>query len=526
MYQFIAIAFSTLVSEDLACIAAGTLAAQAQMSLPAAIVASLVGIVVGDLLLYVAGYFGGRAILRFRFAAKYVNAEKLQSAERWFASRGSAIVVISRFVPGMRLPTYVAAGVLRMPALHFTLLLVIAGALWTPALVGISYYSGATLAGFFMNRNSIMSWLGVALTFLALWLFLALLRSLLTFKGRRLLYSKYQRMLRWEFWPMWILYVPVGFYIFYLGIKHRSLLAFTASNHAIPGSGIKGESKSEILHQLSRGLKNFGSVAPFAKIEYTPDKRDLSMAAQYKIRKLRLKFPIVLKPDVGERGNGVVIAKTVAELDHFVAAATGDFIVQKFIPGREFGVFYFRYPNRSAGEILAITDKRLITLTGDGVSNLETLILKDERAVLMAKFHLERHKADLGIVLPAGELFPLVNLGTHCKGALFLDGENFISTKLTDRIDKISSNFTGFYFGRYDIRVPNEADFVAGRNISVIELNGVTSEATSIYDPKYSIWHAYRTLCSQWRIASEIGAQNILSGACPISLRELLRMAA
>jgi hypothetical protein len=45
-----------------------------------------------------------------------------------------------------------------------------------------------------------------------------------------------------------------------------------------------------------------------------------------------------------------------------------------------------------------------------------------------------------------------------------------------------------------------------------------------MYDPRYSIWHAYKTLCRQWKIACEIGAQNIRNGAKPISLRELVQM--
>jgi membrane protein DedA with SNARE-associated domain len=524
MLQFIAIAASTFISEDLACIAAGSLAAASELSLTSAIAASLVGIVVGDLLLYAAGFLGGRAILRFRIAARYLSPAKLLSAERWFDQRGSAIVVLSRFVPGMRLPTYVAAGVLRMPVLRFFLLLVAAAAVWTPALVAASYYSGASFARQLSEKSSPRFWLAIGLAFFVMWVLLAFARSLFTFKGRRLLYSKWQRLLRWEFWPMWVLYVPVGIYIFYLGIRHRSLTAFTASNPGIPASGIKGESKSEILHQLCPGPRNFGSIAPFARISGGADKSSIVSLVQSHMKKMRLRFPVVLKPDAGERGNGVVIAKSASDIEYFVALTSGDFILQKFIPGREFGVFYFRYPHQIKGEILAITDKRLITLTGDGVSDLETLILKDARAVLMAGFHLEQHKANLGSIITAGAVYPLVNLGTHCKGALFLEGNQFISEKLTLAIDKISKNFDGFYFGRYDIRVPGEADLVAGKNIYVIELNGVTSEATSMYDPRYSIWHAYKTLCRQWKIACEIGAQNIRNGAKPISLRELVQM--
>ena len=62
-----------------------------------------------------------------------------------------------------------------------------------------------------------------------------------------------------------------------------------------------------------------------------------------------------------------------------------------------------------------------------------------------------------------------------------------------------------------------------GKDLSVIELNGVTSEATSIYDPKHSLFYAYRTLFRQWRIATEIGIANIHKGQSATSLRQLIR---
>ena len=47
-----------------------------------------------------------------------------------------------------------------------------------------------------------------------------------------------------------------------------------------------------------------------------------------------------------------------------------------------------------------------------------------------------------------------------------------------------------------------------GRNLKIVELNGVTSEATHIYDPKLSLFDAYRVLFRQWRIAFELGDLN------------------
>jgi hypothetical protein len=86
----------------------------------------------------------------------------------------------------------------------------------------------------------------------------------------------------------------------------------------------------------------------------------------------------------------------------------------------------------------------------------------------------------------------------------------------------MSRVFDGFYFGRYDVRARSVEDFSAGR-FTVIELNGVTSEATHIYDPRIGLVEAYRALFEQWRLAFEIGAENVRRGAETTSIRELVR---
>ncbi len=95
---------------------------------------------------------------------------------------------------------------------------------------------------------------------------------------------------------------------------------------------------------------------------------------------------------------------------------------------------------------------------------------------------------------------------------------------MEDAIDEISRRFDGFYFGRFDIRTPCVADFKAGKNFKVIELNGVTSEATHIYDPRNSVFAAYKVLFEQWRIAFEIGAQNLKRGVTPTRIRALVKL--
>jgi hypothetical protein len=187
-------------------------------------------------------------------------------------------------------------------------------------------------------------------------------------------------------------------------------------------------------------------------------------------------------------------------------------LIQEYVPGEEFGVFYYRFPDQARGRIFAITEKQFPVVMGDGTRTLEQLILDDQRAVCMARYFLKKHASDLWKVPAHGVRIQLVELGTHCRGAVFLDGSWVKTRELEETIDRICRSFDGFYFGRFDIRTPSIEDLMKGRNFKVIELNGVTSEATSIYDPRNSVLTAYRILFEQWRTAFEIGRQNRARG--------------
>ena len=117
----------------------------------------------------------------------------------------------------------------------------------------------------------------------------------------------------------------------------------------------------------------------------------------------------------------------------------------------------------------------------------------------------------------------LVELGSHCRGAIFLNGGHLETPELLASIDRIAKSHAGFYFGRFDVRASSVAELQAGR-MEVLELNGVSAEATHIYDPSVSVWEAYRVMFRQWRMAFEIGARNREAGAKAMSWRELARI--
>ena len=94
-----------------------------------------------------------------------------------------------------------------------------------------------------------------------------------------------------------------------------------------------------------------------------------------------------------------------------------------------------------------------------------------------------------------------------------------------ERFDRISRGYPGFFFGRYDVRTPNVAALKRGEDFKILELNGLTSEATHIYDPKNGLRQAYRVLFEQWALAFEIGAANRRLGVPPMRLRDFLAVA-
>lgn len=518
LWTLVALAAATFVSEDLACVTAGLLIGQGSVPFAAGAAACFAGIFIGDILLVVLGRTLGRAALDRAPLRWWVSRASVERAERWIARQGPRLAFASRFVPGTRLPTYVAVGVLRAPLPQFIGWFALACAVWTPLLVGIAAALGAAAGHLFETWR----WLAPMLLLAGLlaWMSVRLALAASTWRGRRLLLARWRRLTRWEFWPMWVLYPPVGAYIAWLALRHRSLALVSVVNPGMDGaSGLCGESKSGILAALAAAgtrIARWHLIAPGQPAARLDALRGF-------MEREKLTFPIVIKPDVGERGNGVVIARDEQQAARVLATAPAAQIAQAYVPGVEFGIFYHRSPADTRGSILAITDKRLISVTGDGTRPLETLILADDRAVCMAPFFLEKFADRLDEIPAPGEVVSLTELGTHCRGALFLDGTHLATGQLVDAVEQVSRQFVGFHFGRYDVRT-GSAEALQRGEFTVIELNGLSSEATSIYDPRHSVWFGWRTLARQWRIAFRIAAENRARGARPLRLGEVWQL--
>jgi membrane protein DedA with SNARE-associated domain len=513
-WLFLFLFIGTFVSEDASCLIAGASVAGGRISFAFAVVACLAGIFAGDMLLYGFGRVVGPSVFSSSLVRKLVSETNIERSRSWLTKNAAKAVLVSRFVSGLRLPTYLAAGALKANFARFAFYFMLAAAVWTPILVGAAAFS--------------VSWVapqGLAAGVIGLLVAVRSALKLTSWKNRRLAIGRLKRIANWEFWPLPVFYLPVACYVLYLGVKYRCFTLFTSVNPGMPAGGFVGESKDEIYNSLTRVEPARKHILRHAKICISQRLSKRLAAAAILIVTNDLSFPLIAKPDRGERGKGVTIVRDRRELVDAIRSADQDLILQEYFDGVEASVFYYRLPTSKRGKIFSITEKSFPEVTGDGVSTLEELILADARAVCMAKSYFKRLAGRLRHRPAKGERVQLIDIGTHSRGAIFREGQWLMTKELESRIDQVCRGIDGFFFGRFDIRAASFDDLMKGRNFKFIELNGVTSESTNIYDPRYNLIDAYRILFRQWRLAFEIGKINRDRGDRPLSIRELARLA-
>lgn len=310
----------------------------------------------------------------------------------------------------------------------------------------------------------------------------------------------FHKVTNWEYWPFQVLYVPIYFLWAYYAIKARSIFFFNASNPKIKNGGFIMESKKQIYDLLPKKY--------YPKTILIREKSDLKDIVNQLVEK-QIYFPLIAKPDIGLRGSGVKKIKTVSELKEYAEKANFDFLIQDLIPFKnEVGIFYVRHPLQKNGKITGIVSKEFLIVTGDGISTIEDLLKQTPRFQLQFDVLKEEYGDQLHQILRKGETLNLVPFGNHARGAKFLDGSDLITPKLTRMINEIATQIPEFYFGRFDIMYNTFEELEQGENFQIVELNGAASEPTHIYDPKHSVWFAWKELARHITYMYEISVEN------------------
>jgi membrane protein DedA with SNARE-associated domain len=133
------------IPEDITLIAAGMLAAAGTISLPGAYVVGYFGVLAGDALLFMAGRkYGKRVFEKWPFN-KFMTPERIHQAESWIHGWAKTVCFVARFLPGLRAPIYLTAGVLRVKPSIFFLQDGLAALLSVPLWVALGHWFGSNI---------------------------------------------------------------------------------------------------------------------------------------------------------------------------------------------------------------------------------------------------------------------------------------------------------------------------------------------------------------------------------------------
>ena len=267
--------------------------------------------------------------------------------------------------------------------------------------------------------------------------------------------------------------------------------------------GILGASKKTILDKLPpEYLPKSALINKELSIDEIVDR----------LQDLDFSFPLIIKPDIGERGFHVELIDDEEALKNYLSTIDEDHLIQEYLDMPiELGVFYYRFPDEQIGRVSSVVAKQLMTVTGNGSSSILALMQYDKRAAQQVKRLTREGKIDLSAVPAKNEEVLLEPIGNHNRGTAFLDANDLINDTLHEVFDQLAKSIDRFYYGRFDIRCNSLGDLYNGK-LKVMEVNGVASEPAHIYSPDYPIGQGYKDLFFHWRIMYRIATMNHRAG--------------
>jgi membrane protein DedA with SNARE-associated domain len=153
-FQAGAIILGTFILEDAATVMAALQVQDGVLPMGLALVSLYAGIVLGDL-----GLYGlGRLSAQIAWVARRLPPHRQETVRAWISGRIFKVVLVSRFLPGLRLPTYTTCGFVRADLRQFVVAAIAATACWTSLLFAISLKLGQ----FLMDHLGAWRWAGAA----------------------------------------------------------------------------------------------------------------------------------------------------------------------------------------------------------------------------------------------------------------------------------------------------------------------------------------------------------------------------
>lgn len=128
---------------DLLLLFAGSLVARGTLSFAPTMGVVVIATLIGTSVLYSLARHGGRPLVRRYGHWLRIKDEHLTRAECWLGRRPVSGLVLLRLIPGLRVYSTIASGVLAVPRLRAMAAFVVSGAIWATAWVGLGLLLGS-----------------------------------------------------------------------------------------------------------------------------------------------------------------------------------------------------------------------------------------------------------------------------------------------------------------------------------------------------------------------------------------------
>jgi hypothetical protein len=123
-----------------------------------------------------------------------------------------------------------------------------------------------------------------------------------------------------------------------------------------------------------------------------------------------------------------------------------------------------------------------------------------------------------------GEVMRLATIGSTRVGGLYEDATALVSPQLSAAIDALARDMPEFHVGRFDLRYESLGTLREGSGFTLMEVNGVGSEAVHAWDPRYSLRQVYAMVFAKQRLIFAVGDAMRRRGHRPIGARHLARL--
>ena len=305
------------------------------------------------------------------------------------------------------------------------------------------------------------------------------------------------KLINYEYWPMWAFYFPLFFVFFYKGLKNGQMFFFTNVNKNLDEfGGLFFDSKRVIDKKIP--------------LSYRAEHILIEKGKQFKIQDLKFSFPLIIKPDQGERGRGVKKINNESELaEYFKLPAKEDLLIQPYIDwSKEYGVFMAINPVNLKYEILSLTEKKYFSIIGDGKLNIEQLVKQSQRGLVFYDEITSRYNSNLKEIPAKGKTIVLHTQGNHSKGTEFIDISHLITGSMTRSFGNFMKGLDGFEYGRLDVKCKSFEDLESFNHLKVIEFNGLAAEPISIYDSRIGYFNSLGKFLKHWKRLEDISKFN------------------